>query len=181
MHRPTQDMFSGTPLVLGSVIGFRGFNFWYGHNNYRDVIVYSPYRRTEWTPGENAAACVTWRKVAEGVGGQEYAKVDVEHTNTLSYQECSCGFYAYFRDGFWGGNAKWALGAIIEGYGMTTLGSEGFRCQNAKILALSMFPSVQRRFPKVKGLIEEKYQVPVFSSRPQMYKEFPMTRRRDVA
>jgi hypothetical protein len=54
---------------------------------------------------------------------------------------CRCGFYAYHvkRDG---GDFSGAVDGIVEGYGVVTVGSKGFRCQKARILAL-----VPRRGP----------------------------------
>lgn len=57
-----------------------------------------------------------------------------------SLDGCSCGFYAYFNSS---SNEYFSLSSvtgIIEGYGETNIGTKGFRCAKAKIVALYVPP-----------------------------------------
>ena len=47
---------------------------------------------------------------------------------------CQCGFWAYDEAGF---KAHGTVVGVIEGYGKTTVGTKGFRCEKARIVALS--------------------------------------------
>lgn len=65
----------------------------------------------------------------------------------VSGERCGCGFYAYWDVASLGHNQSSSSGlpviGIVEGFGRTLLGSRGFRCQRAKIIALAPAFSVQ--------------------------------------
>jgi hypothetical protein len=61
----------------------------------------------------------------------EYHVVDSGHRFDPS---CECGFWAYDEAGF---KAHGRVVGVIEGYGKTTVGTKGFRCEKARIVALS--------------------------------------------
>lgn len=61
----------------------------------------------------------------------EYHLVDSGHRFDPS---CECGFWAYDEAGF---KAHGRVVGVIEGYGKTTVGTKGFRCEKARIVALS--------------------------------------------
>lgn len=48
--------------------------------------------------------------------------------------DCRCGFWAYDEAGF---RALGTVVGVIEGYGKTTVGTKGFRCEKARIVAIS--------------------------------------------
>lgn len=47
--------------------------------------------------------------------------------------ECECGFWAYDEDHY---TNHGDVCGVIEGYGRTTIGTKGFRCEKARIVAL---------------------------------------------
>ena len=71
-----------------------------------------------------------WTGTLSRVGGN-YHVVDSGHRFDPS---CECGFWAYDEAGF---KAHGRVVGVIEGYGKTTVGTKGFRCEKARIVALS--------------------------------------------
>lgn len=49
---------------------------------------------------------------------------------------CACGYYAYFDKGNNPHAGKTTVHALIEGYGVCTVGERGFRAEKAKLVAL---------------------------------------------
>lgn len=47
--------------------------------------------------------------------------------------DCECGFWAYDEVGF---KEHGDVSGVIEGYGLTTIGTKGFRCAKARVVAL---------------------------------------------
>lgn len=61
-----------------------------------------------------------------------------EPKHTVGALNCQCGFYAY-TDGFndyYSEYKEQRLAAIVEGYGICTTGSRGFRASRARVVAL---------------------------------------------
>jgi hypothetical protein len=94
-----------------------------------------------WTPGENVSAC---RAPSGPIGLHcgDPACALCRHLPTSQPKppaahtfdpECQCGFWAYDEVGF---EEHGDAVGIIEGYGRTTIGTKGFRCEKAKIVAL---------------------------------------------
>lgn len=52
-------------------------------------------------------------------------------------QECGCGFWAYWKLGAHTWNASLPVHGIVEGTGRVLIGEKGFRCQRARIVALT--------------------------------------------
>lgn len=91
--------------------------------------------------------------------------------HTLAGVGCKCGFYAYFN-----GRNDYALrdktiAAIIEGYGVCTVGTAGFRASKARLLALVEpdhdvpWAQIKRNYPGV----------PTFEDDEQATAAFPLT------
>ncbi|OYO16613.1 hypothetical protein CGZ93_17795 [Enemella dayhoffiae] len=63
-----------------------------------------------------------------------------EPPHQLAGMDCTCGFYAYFdgRNDYYseGITHDLMVSGIIEGYGVCTVGSRGFRASKARLLAL---------------------------------------------
>ena len=81
-----------------------------------------------WQPGENTAMCLDGTRT-HGLG-------------TVPDENCYCGFYA-----FWDPPAPYSVLStpglmpvfgVIEGYGKVVIGSKGFRCAKARVLALHL-------------------------------------------
>lgn len=59
----------------------------------------------------------------------------------MAQRDCSCGFWAYYNLGrrpnpYASGREFPHVEAIIEGYGLVTIGTKGFRCSKAHLVAL---------------------------------------------
>lgn len=118
-----------------------------------------------WRPGENVAACQKQRripcpKVAELAGRKERSRrvrgyehdyyswqvggttcglrgcADGTHPAPSEHAfdaNCECGFWAYDEHSF---QSHGDVSGVIEGYGKTTIGTRGFRCEKARVIAL---------------------------------------------
>lgn len=114
----TFDGYTPPLLVNGCLTGLRSFKpdsdgFLHGPA-YPAKIIHS---------GENIAECF---------GGWGSARYD----HKTAQQSCSCGFYAYSdgdRNEF---RYRTNIAGVIEGYGRTTVGELGFRCEKMRIVAL---------------------------------------------
>lgn len=132
---------SGVALAVGSVRGVRTFN----------VDKYGRLRGVShdaiWKPGENVATCrrsshdaiyqTLQRTLSRSVySNSAYTTSELTSASAcpgLAHPKCACGFYAY-HDG-----SRYSLGevvGVIDGYGSTTIGTKGFRCEKARIVAL---------------------------------------------
>jgi hypothetical protein len=103
--------FSERPLIAGNpLVGLRAFRV----NEHAHLT--GVFHEQIWTPGENLADCyLNWH---QGIA-----------------LKCTCGFYAYTN----GKNSYAAIGTvagIIEGYGRMVIGTDGFRCEKARLVAL---------------------------------------------
>ncbi len=120
----SDSRFSGRLFIAGSLVGLRAFKV------DRLGRLAGPSHGGIFKPGENVAQC--------GYG----------YKHQVASKDCACGYYAYFNgkntynEGINSGNVT----ALIEGYGTVTLGSEGFRAEKAKLVAL-----VEPRFSALDG------------------------------
>lgn len=143
--------FSDRPLVAGTIVGLRAF----GVDKLGRLI--GPSYAQVFAPGENVAECrkederfSTRHSFMMGTYADPYfpsfqpssrgrmgvaPKVEPTVKHTPGVVTCSCGFYAYFngRNDF---KEASRVSAIIEGYGVVTMGTEGFRAEKARIVAL---------------------------------------------
>lgn len=85
-------------------------------------------------------------------------------------EDCKHGFYGYYD----GSNDYYQHGrvmGVIEGYGETIVGTRGFRCMKARIVAIRIPKHVPDR---LRTLVLRNYQgIPVFDSFKRMVAEFP--------
>lgn len=102
--------FSGMPLAVGSVFGIRSWKV-----DALGRLCGQTYNQV-WRPGENAAKCRD------------------RDCDEIVAEDCGCGFWAYFAER----ERSYTEGitGVIEGYGATQLGTNGFRCAKARIIAL---------------------------------------------
>lgn len=123
------------------------------------------------------------------------------NTHRAPASTCGCGFWAYWRAGEPGQITNIRdfaiVTGVIEGAGKVIIGTKGFRCERARILALAV-TRVQmhssagwhrvvtlgsgevRRVPdmlpeELMAVLTEKWRVPVFGSQAEMVAEFPLT------
>jgi hypothetical protein len=155
-----------------------------------------------WTGGENVARC---EKGASGgvyvirtmLGGRPFeigrlpdsfgppvvlSGYTIDHEqgepHDIAAPHCTCGFYAYWTaDAATIGDSCNVIGAV-EGYGKTVMGTKGFRCEKAKILALA--PIVNRlgdvddALKEAMRKVAEQYpEAAIFGSAREMLAEFP--------
>jgi hypothetical protein len=93
-----------------------------------------------------------------------------EHqTGTL---DCTCGFYAYFDDGHNPHHDSGNLLGIVEGFGVCTVGSRGFRSSKARLRALVDTIWSERKLDVVRANYPD---VPIFPTLAAALSEFPLT------
>lgn len=125
--------FTGPEFVVGSAKGIR---VWRTDSLGR---LTGWTHREVWTPGENVARCrkgevdtYTRLSIYYGLDGER-----AEPCESID-PACACGYWAYHSGTPDFGSSEGVVG-IIEGYGKTTIGTKGFRCEKARILAFA-FP-----------------------------------------
>jgi hypothetical protein len=156
----------GREPVVG---GFRGFRWWrVGRGGWLE----SPfYGRTRWQPERNRAECFILRHGRMWF----HSRLRAEHEAGPPVLGCDCGFYALHdlpsqttreqqrlspwevdpRESGFGGLV---LG-IAEAWGKVLIGTDGWRAQFSKALALYVKPRAAA--PINVGAIERKYAIPV--------------------
>lgn len=146
--------FSDRTLVAGSVVGVRSF------------AVDSLGRLTGatvssvWRPGINAARCL--RVNPDGAAPPERGPTRSQHT--IGNLGCTCGYYAYTDTNANPHHRSSSnLLGIVEGTGVTTVGTRGFRSAKARILALVIPGSERPRewWPRL-SLWAFRHDVPAF-------------------
>ncbi|MFJ2506290.1 hypothetical protein [Microbacterium sp. NPDC087592] len=185
--RMKMDEFSGTGLMIDPVLEEVGFAVGVVRGvRAFDVDALGRLRGVTykhiWTPGENEAECrrnrsdALWAQFSFtlnvrgglSVGETEKKPIDYDQPHTLS--DCKHGFYAYY-DGSNDYHDEGRVSAVIEGYGETVIGSRGFRCMKARIVALHIPTSVK---PHTARLVARNYpDIPILESFDQMVSEFP--------
>lgn len=138
--------FSDRPFVAGSLVGMRAFDV--------DSLgrLTGPSFGGVFKPGENVATCggdgtnpasafvvaqrelraMTYRMNARAQTGKAPA---LRPAHVVGGVTCSCGFYAYF-DGRNDYAKPGRVSALVEGYGVCTVGERGFRAEKARLVAL---------------------------------------------
>lgn len=100
-----------------------------------------------WKPGVNVAKCIQRESVSVGAGSYSFAtgewRYSERNSHPAPFEGCSCGFYAYTdphhaeTQSFTNKNTGEAVVlGIIKGTGRTLIGTQGFRCEKAEIVAL---------------------------------------------
>lgn len=101
-----------------------------------------------WEPGHNEAVC-------SHVPGH---KPPVEFDEKLN-RECGCGFWAYWTVDARSWSNALPVWGVIEGTGRVLLGEKGFRCQRARIIALTLGFTIEPRVYGVPGARYGSFQV----------------------
>lgn len=188
--------FSDRPFVAGSLIGLRAFSV--------DSLgrLVGPSVNQVFTPTENLAECRRPQTMGWSSGsfapasfsspifhsdpasssgsawitlntGPPKVSLKKKPPHVLGGLGCTCGFYAYFdgRNDYKDGDH---LAALIEGYGVCTVGSRGFRASKARVVAL-VAPG--KRFPRgLVPLVLRNYpDVPVYASKHEAMDAHPLT------
>lgn len=66
------------------------------------------------------------------------AKIPEPPEHVVGTVKCKCGFYAYFdgRNDYLASAPHERVGGLVEGYGVCTVGTRGFRASKARLIAL---------------------------------------------
>ena len=126
----TGGEFTGPALAAGTVLGVRAFDI-DSLGRLRGVTHADVFR-----PGENIARC---RATPQGrwvyvPGGMTWPP-DEPREHHPGSADCGCGYWAHY-DGTHSYESTPRASAIIEGYGLVTLGTSGFRAGKARLVAL---------------------------------------------
>lgn len=175
------SQFDGVGLAPGVVVGARSFEI-----DKMGRLIGIHYKQV-WNPRENSAECrkqevdssatypgfgLSYSFMEEYLYGKKRkpTKVEPEQPKKHTMASCACGFYGYY-DGSNDYHGKGRVSGVIEGYGETLIGTRGFRCSRARIIALSINGKVEDRLA---GLIRRNYSgIPMFDSFKSMVAEFP--------
>lgn len=171
--------FGQTPFAMGSLIGYRSWTV------DRDGRLHPVSHRHNWMPGENVAVCDGYAHGRiEKIEGEAWADTNnraEEWRKSHDMIDCEHGFYAYFSPNDRAQRSSPTVHGVIEGYGETLIGTKGFRCMKAKILAIAVEPwegwvledATLRR-------LRANYPVAFFESSLAMTLEFPATNYEEV-
>ena len=116
----------------------------------------------------------------------------------IASASCECGYYAYFDGGndylsqssnawaalYIGGTEDRAprVGAIVNGYGLVTVGSRGFRAEKAEVIALISPMSDQARYAVPFEKVRHNYpDLPVIATEREAVELYPLTDPQPVA
>jgi len=134
------EFFGGLGFAPGVVTGLRNWKI-DGMGRLTGVV----YKASVWRPGENLAECL--KKRYAGTNSYSWAGLQVAdnmvpvNPDPHKLTECEHGFYAYY-DGSRDYHERGDVTGIIEGYGETIIGTRGFRCMKARIVALKPSGSI---------------------------------------
>jgi hypothetical protein len=191
--------FSDRPFVAGSLTGIRSFKI----DNLGRLTGVSLTK--VWTPGDNTAKCYREDYSRGGLFfGPSYGYSTVmtpyidpmtgymsvratppvslvkKPPHQVASLKCECGFWAYFDND---GNPHHRAGpmsiyGVVEGFGVITVGSRGFRAEKARIKAL-IIPGKKRH--KFTDAVEHNYpDARVFERKRDALEAFPLTLPNDV-
>jgi hypothetical protein len=135
------------------------------------------YYRQLWRPGLNYSLCRKKGPVGFSTTGMMPSVRLFPPTPDEGFKapdrghliDCRCGFYGYFdgsNDYNSKGSGAFLVEGVIEGWGETVIGSRGFRCTKARIVALVIDQDWQRP-------LLETYGVPAFSTFATMVAAYP--------
>ena len=126
----TDDDFTGPALAAGTILGVRAFDI-DSLGRLRGVTHADVFR-----PGENIARCraTPQGRWAHVPGGMTWP-MDEPREHHPGSADCECGYWAHY-DGTHSYESTLRASAIIEGYGLVTLGTSGFRAGKARLVAL---------------------------------------------
>lgn len=200
-HVPINRNYGGGPLPNGKIPGeFEGLGEVTVPDDTTPVYGVRVFRLSDdgfltgvtfpqiWMLGTNFAKClrVTGRIRARGtayysVGGQQYEippeeldEPEPDEPAEHSIAGCTHGFYAYYE----GSNDYHREGdgyiqAVVRGFGTVVIGTRGFRCTKASIVALTWTESGLGSRKKHEQMLRRYSDVPWFTSFEEMVDKFP--------
>jgi hypothetical protein len=205
--------FSGADFAAGDVRGLRLWNPAVPRNdpdpdNPTQVLLKSVYREFYWTPGINRASChplgrgATTNKnllrlsvcKSEHKHGPEWP-LPVATADSTCHRahatgidpDCECGFYAYTNTAednpYLRTDRNLHVQGVIQGWGRTVIGTKGFRCTLARIVAIvlpmyihdQLSSAQQEKAERCERALRRTYpDIPVFDSVPAMLDAYPL-------
>lgn len=171
--------YDGIDFALGTVRGFRRWKVDVA-GTLKPVSYYSSH---SWGPGENHAecGCSPSSEQLPKIEGEDWKERNLRveaWRDTATFEDMSCGFYAYFdgKDSGGHGSTDPNISGVIEGYGEVLIGTKGFRAKKARIIALAVpaFEGIWRLDEFVIRQLRANYpNIPVFESELAMRAEHP--------
>jgi hypothetical protein len=154
MPNETQRSCTGFEFTAGSVFGIRQ---WAVMSLDLDDAVLFGNNDVPWVGRAMTASCV---------GGR------LRKPHTAPEERCTCGIYGWYAPTAFPQPYSGSVVGVIEGTGRTLMGSKGFRCEHARIMAFTVIASPREQW----GCLRDRYPgVPVFDSTDKMLAEFPLT------
>lgn len=179
-----EDGFDDIGFAAGVVRGLRAFAL------APDGILTGVTFHTPWDRGPNHAVCL--QGVDPDTAGEilpiglekhfrwghdphtQPQPIGRDHGHRL--KGCRCGFYAFWGWGNLYGNAGGnKVSGVIEGWGLTVVGSRGFRTSVGQIVALHI--PQRDTSPQIKAALVQmidRYEVPVYADRDVMLAQWPV-------
>lgn len=138
------NAFSNRPFAAGALTGIRSFRVAAGGR------LTGIWHKHDFTPGENTADCCVRHSgaFAMTVCGMTRRPPANHRPGAL---DCTCGYYAYFDRGNNPYHGAGQVLALIEGYGLMSVGQRGFRCEKARLVAFidEAVPTARNQVPAV--------------------------------
>jgi len=184
------SQFADRPFAVGSMFGIRSFRVT------SDGTLTGVVHQGEWHGGINEGVCnsparmfaavanagvslaqMSWafaKTNADGNGKVLLKKRPKDPTpppHTIGEMGCTCGYYAYFYNGYNPHHCQGNALGIIEGFGVMTVGTRGFRCSKARIRAL--ITDLSTAGPVRPG--PQYDHIPRFTTIEEALAEFPLT------
>lgn len=179
--------FSDRPFVAGSLIGTRSFRIdqlgrltGVVHRTvWRPEVNFAIHQANLFSGGMFSTSYMNQLFFGAYVGDPTRAKpveveAKVEHkAGTLN---CNCGFYAYFdnADNPYHGPTQGVIRGLIEGFGVVTVGSRGFRSEKAVLKAL-VIPPKKLELQLFRAVSVNYAGVPIFERHRDALAAFPLT------
>lgn len=157
-----QNNFAGmeAEFAPGSIRGVRAWNVHPVHDELRGLTYPMP-----WGPGQNEARC--YRLMPFEVLLSRTPSFPIQG-HRVPEPECTCGFYAYFGGvQTYPGPTEFSpfVFGVIEAFGRVLIGTQGFRAEKARILALTSFYPAE--------MLRRYGNIPMFDNFGKMIAEFP--------
>lgn len=137
--------FAGLPFdfAVGEVYGLRMWRM----DHLGRLRARNWHNAEPWRPGVNVAKCVPKQdedylsSFMRAAGMASPPKEKPKPTHDVPSENCTCGFYAYTDDRHaetvsYHRNGDPVILGIVKGSGRTLIGTQGFRCEKAEIVAL---------------------------------------------
>lgn len=137
------------------------------------------FHQALWYPGVNHAECLKGRENDPYLIRAFLTQMTAAWTSSAhllpapeqphEFETCHCGFYGYY-DGSndYRHRVNTRVSGVVEGFGETLIGTRGFRCSKARIVALTIHD------PTITDRIRDHYwDIPAFPSFDAMAAEFP--------